>query len=505
MLGSIKATVKDTVIYGFGNIAVKVVGLILIPIYTNPKFFTIEDFGIIGLLDISALLLTALLTVSLPQSFTRWYWDKDYVKNQKGIFFMALVSQIIVASLACLILTPLSPFFSKLLFQTSDWSRVISLVIISSALQVLNNMINTLMRLQSKSSLYTFINILKLVIVLPLTLWLILRRHMGIEGIYLAQVVGNILFIVFLSVYTIRNCRIYFERKVYKDMSVYGFPLFLSGVAAVLLNVIDRYSLNTWSVLKNVALYTLAYKISNVLKLVLVDSINKSILPAFLKKMDSPDNKRFYSKILLYTSFVVMFSIVGLSMFSYEITKVISKSTQFWDAVVIIPVLGLSVFFINMKEVMIYGLHIAKKTRIISTIVVVATVLNLVLNMILIPVWEIKGAAAATFISQIFYWFSCYYYAQKAFFIPYETRKLVMLFITGSILTFSSLLINGMNLAPRLIIKAALVIGFPFILYLFNFYDKVEIDSIKGFISKWSNLKNFRSNLKSLGEIGDDY
>jgi O-antigen/teichoic acid export membrane protein len=328
---------------------------------------------------------------------------------------------------------------------------------------------------------------------------------MGIDGIYLAQVIGNILFIVYLSGYTVKNCRIYFDRIVYKEMSIYGFPLFLSGVAAVLLNVIDRYSLSTWSVLKNVALYTLAFKIASVLKLVLVDSIKQSILPAFLKKMDSPDNKRFYSKILLYTSFVVMFAVVGLSMFSFEITKVISKSKQFWDAVAIIPVLGLSFFFVNMKEVVVYGLHIAKKSRVISMIVVAATILNLILNMILIPVWDIKGAAVATILSQVFYWFVCYYYAQKAFFIPYETRKLFVLFITGTLFTFSSLFLNGFHLGARLGVKSFLVIIFPFFLGLFGFYDKVEIQSIKGFVNKWSNLKNFRSNIKSLRNIGDDF
>lgn len=505
MLGSLKATIKDTLIYGFGNIAVKIVGLILIPLYTNPKYFTIENFGIIGLLDISGLLLVALLTISLPQSFARWYWDKEYINNQKGIFFMSLISQIMIAIVACIILTSLSPFLSQILFQNTNWVKVINLVIFSSALQVINNLINTLMRLQSKSLLYTVTNIFKLAIVLPLTLWLILVRHSGIEGIYLAQVIGNLLFIASLSVYIIRNCRIFFARQVYREMNIYGFPLFLSGVAAVLLNVVDRYSLNTLSVLRNVALYTLAFKISSVLKLVLVDSIKQSILPAFMRNMDSPDNKRFYSKLLLYTSYVVMFSIVGLSMFSYEITKVISKSAQFWDAVVIIPVLGLSAFFMNMKEVTVYGLHITKKSRMISLIVVAATILNLILNILLIPVWDIKGAAAATLISQVFYWFACHYFAQKAYFIPYETRKLVILFIIGAILTFTSLLLNDLNLGARLAVKASLILIYPFILYFFNFYDKVEIASIKGFINKWSKLRNFRNNIKSLKEIGDGF
>ena len=92
--------------------------------------------------------------------------------------------------------------------------------------------------------------------------------------------------------------------------------------------------------------------------------------PMMIKRIDSPDNKRFYSKVLLYSSYILMFAIVGISLFSFEIIKVIATSKDYWDAVVIIPVLSLSIFFVNMKEVTVYGLHIAKKTRIIGIIVV---------------------------------------------------------------------------------------------------------------------------------------
>jgi O-antigen/teichoic acid export membrane protein len=436
MLNSIKVTVKDTVIYGFGNIAVKIVGLVLIPLYTDPDFFSIEEFGIIGLLDISGLLLTAVLTFSLPQSFTRWFWDRDYRDNQKGLFFMTLVSQTAVSAALCLVLIPLSGTFSKILFTSSDWSTVIKLVILSSAVQVIDNLINTLMRLQSRSTLYTLSNVLKLIIVLSLTLFFILSEHMGIEGIYLAQVIGNILFILILSVFTIRNCSVYFDRRILKEMNIYGFPLFMGGIAAVLLNVIDRYSLNSMSLLRSVAIYTLAIKISSVIKLVFVDSVKLAILPVFLKKMDSPDNKRFYSKVLSYTSFVIMYAIVVLSLFSFEITKVITTAKDFWNAAIIVPILSLSVFFTNMKEVTVYGLHIAKKSRIIGALILVATVLGLLMNIIFIPFWDITGAAAATFLSQAFYFFACYFFAQKAYFVPYETRKLLVLFLIGTLFSF---------------------------------------------------------------------
>jgi hypothetical protein len=157
-----------------------------------------------------------------------------------------------------------------------------------------------------------------------------------------------------------------------------------------------------------------------------------------------------------------------------------------------------------MKEVTVYGLHIAKKTSIIGFIVVFSTVLSFALNFLLIPIWSITGAAIATLISQFIYWYACYYYSQKVFYVPYEIRKIVVMLITGAVLSFSSLLINGMDLLPRMIIKTVSLVSFPFILYLFNFYEPVELQAISGFIRKWSKLKDLKTNLHSLKGISDE-
>jgi O-antigen/teichoic acid export membrane protein len=439
MLKSIKVSFKDTIIYGLGNIAVKIVGLILIPLYTNHKYFSVDDFGYMGMLEISGLVLTAVMASALPQSLTRWFWDKDHKENQKGIFFMSLSTQVIVSLLFCVVLIPLSGTLSQVIFSQPDWGKVITYVILASSIQSVNNIINTLMRLQSRSLLYTLTNLLKLLSVLSLTLYFILSKKMGIEGIFLAQVIGNSLVVLILLGYTLRNIKFYFNWEVFSSMGAYGFPLLLANVAAALLTVIDRYSLNSLTVMKSVALYTLAFKITSVLKLVIVDSMKLALGPMMIKRIDSPDNKRFYSKVLLYSSYILMFAVVGVSLFSYEAIKVIADSKEFWGAVIIIPVLSLSIFFVNMKEVTVYGLHIAKKTKIIGIIVAFSTVISLVLNILLIPVWDITGAAIATLLSQFIYWYACFYFSQKVFYVPYEIRKILLLLVTGALLSFSCL------------------------------------------------------------------
>lgn len=501
MLKSLKTSFRDSLIYGFGNIAVKIVGLILIPLYTNPKYFSIDEFGILGILEITALVLTALMASALPQSLTRWFWDKDYKDNQKGIFFMTFATQVVVSVIFCLLLIPLSGRISSLIFSKTDFSELLIFVILASGIQSVNNIINTLMRLQSRSLLYSVTNLVKLATVLGLTIFFIVSKKMGLEGIYLAQVIGNAVVVLFLLGYTLKNSKIYFDKTVFRSMNSYGFPLYLANISAILLTVVDRYSLNSLALLKSVALYTLAFKITSVLKLAILDSFKLALGPVMFKRLDTPDNKRFYSKVLLYTSYIIMFSIIGISLFSFEVIKLMTKSREFWNAVMIIPILAISIYFTNLKDFTIYGLHFAKKTRIIGFIVVLSTALGLTFNILLIPIWGITGAALATLMTQVTFWAACYFFAQKVYFIPYEMRKVFTILIIGGLLSCCSLPLNSLDLLPRILIKTSCLISFPFILYLFKFYEPIELQAIKGFVSKWSKIGNLRSNLNSLKGI----
>ena len=135
MLNSIKVSFKDSLVYGLGNIAVKIIGFLLIPLYTDPKYFSVDDFGIIAVLDISGLILISLMASGLPQSMMRWYWDKDYANNQKGIFFMTLSFQLLISILFCLFLFPLSSQLSVRDFQycrLEQGNKVIDTIISTS-------------------------------------------------------------------------------------------------------------------------------------------------------------------------------------------------------------------------------------------------------------------------------------------------------------------------------------------------------------------------------------
>lgn len=504
MLNSIKASIKDTFIFGFGNVAVKVIGLILIPLYTNPVYFKVEDFGIIGMLDITGQVLIAIFASSIPQSLTRWYWAKDQTTSQGSIFFMSFITQVVISLLFCLVFIPVSGNLSELLFENDRWKNAIVLITISSALQSVNNVINTLLRLRARSMLFMISNLGKLLMVLLLTVYFIVYRKMSIEGIYLAQVIGNSVIILIPLPFSIRHSKPSFNMDAWKPMMLYGLPLAMASFATVMLNVVDRYALNSLAPLKFVAVYIMAVKLSSTLKLVLVDTIKLAVFPQMIKRIDLEENKVFYPRVMLYSSYAVMFGIIGLSLFSLEAVKILSKAPDLWAAASLVPFLGLSMFFINMREVSIYGLIAAKKTGRISIIVFVSAALNILLNILFVPMWNATGSAFATFLSQFFYWIILHYFAQSSYYIPYENKRLMIIFFTGSLISFSGLLLNEVEIIPRILIKILLLGSFPVFLYFLGFYEKTELVTMRTLALKWSNLRNLRNNLRTLKNVKDE-
>lgn len=90
------------------------------------------------------------------------------------------------------------------------------------------------------------------------------------------------------------------------------------------------------------------------------------------------------------------------------------------------------------------------------------------------------------------------YFAQKNYKINYEFVKVIKMIVVGIILFFISLALADFSLPIRMISKIILIISFPVILYFLNFYEKIELESMKGFWKKWRHLSNIKSNLQEL-------
>jgi O-antigen/teichoic acid export membrane protein len=248
----------------------------------------------------------------------------------------------------------------------------------------------------------------------------------------------------------------------------------------------------------NVGIYSLGFKIANTIRVFLITSVNLALQPMIFKMMNDPANKRFYSKVMTYFSFGLMFFVLFFSIYASEIVKVISSKMDYWQAYKIVPVLSLSMLFSMLRDVAYTGLNISKRTRIIAFLIFLAALLNILLNQIFIPRWSFYGAAIATTLSQIIFFGSVLYFAQRYYPIPYELNKIILMVVTGIVLYFIGLLFDPLPLVFRLPLKFLLIVVFPFILFLFHFYEPVELVRMRQIWDKWHNPGNWGKNLSKI-------
>jgi O-antigen/teichoic acid export membrane protein len=145
------------------------------------------------------------------------------------------------------------------------------------------------------------------------------------------------------------------------------------------------------------------------------------------------------------------------------------------------------------------GLNITKKTKSIATTTILVTILNLLLNILLVPWLGIMGAASSGLIAQFIFFIIIYIAAQKYYTIPYEMGKVTTMVVIASILYILSSFTEPLSvLWIRVFIKFILICSFPFILYIVGFYEAVEIASMRGFWNKWKNPMHWKENFSSL-------
>ncbi len=489
---------QHSAVYALGSIATKVIGILLVPIYTNSNYLSHSDYGVLAILEATAVLLLGGLTMAMGSSLSRWYLDKDYAGKQKEIFSTSLFFLIAVGVGLGGLLVYRSGDLSVLIFGDGAYSSLLKLTICAVVIQVWNNHTLALLKLQSKSILYSSLTIAKFVIILGLILYGVVLKGEGLEAIWEANLIGEIVVLALLLPCILKNINWNFNTTIFKEMLSYAFPLILATISGVLLTTIDKFMLGSMTGMENTGVYSLGVRIANTLPLLITTSLSNALLPLRMKKFNEANNERFFSKLNTYTAFVFIIGLLALCLFSLEILKLFTGASIYWEANNIIPIISFAFFFGLLKDNVIYGLHAVKKSNVIGVIFILVAILNIALNYCIIPIVGAYGAALTSLLSQVVFCFIVVKITGRYYPIDYEWKKIGTLFIVSCTIIAVSLAISNCDALIRIPIKLVLLFSFPFILHLFKFYEEVELQTLKNMVSTWKDRKKLGDNMKRL-------
>lgn len=482
MIRDLKRTFNQTFIYSLGNILPKLVGFILLPLFTD-KLSTYE-FGVLALLQATSQILIGVFGFNIHTAMLRWLAIKSEANYQKSIVFTASISTLIISLIMCAAMIPFSSSISVLLFGHERFKIFIALLVISSSLGILNNIPLNILRYHEKAAKYILASVVKFVFILFFNFYFLLTFNLGINGILIAEIIGGFILIIQTLSYTLKKLNLSFNYKASKEMFAYGFPLIFSTASTLFLSLSDRYILAHFINESSVGIYSLGSKIAGFINVFIIQSFQLGFLPIAFKKLGDDNAKRFFTKVFTYFNLVLIFSALSLSLFSKEIVTTFASNNEYWDAYKVIPLLSFAYIFKGSQYIISLGFHYTQKTDYNAYIVLFAAIINVLLNIILIPLISMIGAAWAFFISNLFLLGITNFYSQKLFPVKYEFSKLFKMFCLSIAIYLFIYKLDITDFYLSVPIKLLTLLIFPVLLFPLNFYEKIELETIRSFIKK---------------------
>ncbi|MEE9431542.1 MAG: oligosaccharide flippase family protein [Melioribacteraceae bacterium] len=496
MLAKLKNTVKHSAIYSLGNLSAKLVGFILLPIYFH--YLTIEEYGIFSILEVTAQIIMEVLLISIPTAMMRWYSYEDNEEKRKSIVFTSFVFIIFIAIVSNLVLIPFAGNLSELLFSTLKYSEHFIILFLYISISMINRMILNLIRVKKKSVFFVVLSLIRFTAILIFNIYFVAILGLGIKGILLGLLIGQVLLVVLSIKFVFENTIFKFNFSILKEMLGYGFPLIFSTISTMVLNLGDRYLIKYFLGDAAVGIYSAGFKIASLVNVFINHPFQMGFLPIAFSQVGKPGSKRFFAKVLTYKTLLLVFVVIVLTFFSGNILTLISNKSEYLSAIPLIPIIGFVFIFKGIQYVMGLSFHYVNRTKFNAYIVIFGALINVGLNIWLIPQIEIIAAPISMIISLILMSFLTYYFAQKEFYIPYETRKIITLILIGVLYYFVSFQLQEFSFGITIFLKLVLLLLFPFILFATNFFEVIELQKIKGSAKKWRNPKMWKDNFQQI-------
>ncbi|MBS3742114.1 MAG: oligosaccharide flippase family protein [Candidatus Cloacimonetes bacterium] len=496
MFKDIRNVTKHSSIYLLGNFISKIIGVILLPLYT--KLILVEAYGIYAVFEVTIQFAVGILHLGLPNALFRWLSLEKYKKRWGGILFTTFSALLLVSLGVLFFAFSAQNVLSDFIFNNTVYAHFFPVVAIIIGLRLLNRIPLTLIRFEEKSLLFITITIARFLLQLLSTIYFVAFMKLGIIGIFYGQLIGEITAFIGLMGYLIKKFKFEFEFKILKEMISFGFPLTFSGFSSRILNMGDRYILGYLTNMSIVGVYSLGYKFANLIDTLIVRSFRTAFIPLAWKKLKEENAKRFYSKLLTYYTFIVFWIALFISVYAKGIIHTFALRKSYWDAYKIVAIVVFAIGIKGSFSILKMGLQFTKKTKYIAYIVLSAAIINIALNFVLIPYLQMYGAALATLISFLFIAVVGYKTSHKFYPIQFEWYRLGKIGLVTFLIYSISHIFNPLPTLWRIITKFIFLGTYPVLLYFISFYDSKELYRIKGAIKKWTDIKKIIKNIKNI-------
>ncbi len=223
-----------------------------------------------------------------------------------------------------------------------------------------------------------------------------------------------------------------FALKAWKETFKLQIPIVISNLSMVLLLSSNRIIINMYDSAKEVAIFSVAYSIGQIIS-VIKQSIVNAFHPWIYNKLEQ---KQFVDiEKLLYT---LMLLLEGIALFASCLAPLVVRlfaPSSYYDAIYIVPFTSAAVSFTLISQVMVVIGTYYETTKIFIYASAASCVLNIVSNLLLIPILGYKIAGLTSLVSYMLLAYINYYFIVKneRFYNPFSAKTIFIFPIISSV------------------------------------------------------------------------
>jgi O-antigen/teichoic acid export membrane protein len=478
MLHQLKRLARHSAIYGLGGLVSRVLAILLLPLYT--RYLTPSDYGAVETLIALTAVLVTVLRGGIASAFFRFWFDSPDPEHQRVVLRTSFWYTVAASTAGLVVGVGFAGEISELLFDTPDRTWLVRAAFVALWAQMNYEQMTAVFRVEERSVAFVLASLVNIGITVGATVLFVVGFDWGATGLVAGNFTGTLCVWAALLAYRREQLGLQFDRELYRRMEKFGLPLVPSALFLWATNFSDRFFLLKLADAGEVGLYSIGVRLASAIVLLL--TAFRTAWPAFAYSIeDDREARRTYGFVLTYLLFIACWAALALGLLSPWLVRLLTTSEFYGASKVVAPLAFASALFAGYVVIAI-GIGRVRQTQFNWVVTGAAAVVNVALNLILIPPYGMMGAAVATIAAYGTMFLGMVWRAQHVYPVPYQWRRVVTLGAAAV-----GLVVLGKALDVPLGGAIALTAVYPLILLPLGFYLPAERRRLRGLLARPSD------------------
>ncbi|HVD40728.1 MAG TPA: lipopolysaccharide biosynthesis protein [Solirubrobacterales bacterium] len=472
MSGYLRRLATTGAAYTAASILSKVIAVALLPLYT--RYLTKEDYGFAEVLFSAVVFASIVVRLGLLEAILRFYYRED--ERPEEVVASTFAGLFWLSTLGALLALPLAGPLSELLLEKPA-PELMRISIGGLWVLTMWEFLLTLFRLEERAQAFFLTTILNVLAAIALTVVLVVVLEEGARGLLVGSYATGAAFVVALIALQWRRLSLRFDPVLLRRLFRFGLPTMPAEVSLYALNFADRLIILRSLGAAEAGLYSLGVKFAQAVN-VLVRGFQLAWPPLAYSIRSDDEARRVYATVVTLFVAGCAWVVAGMWLFSRWIVRALADP-KFFDSFEVIGLISTAVTLYALYLVLVVILGRTGRTEFNLPAAVGALVVNVVLNLVLVPPLGIVGAGLALVASYLVVLGLMYGFTQRLFPVPYEWGRLLRVVLTVAALVGLAELLVPTDGATGLLIRVALFAAYPLVLFAIGFFSAEEREWIE--------------------------